>query len=146
MRVKLETLEKVAHLIFEHMRDLEVEEVEIDNDYYWNIPFEQKYDRYEPPTDLDLGQLSEDWRDIINVAENRIDIVNSGLPSAMTSEAVAVTALNFFISPETNPFVTGFPPVTQPRVTIVLSLTSTQTGQTARATIQQTVPQRGGSY
>ena len=71
MRVKLETLEKVVHVIFEHMRDLEVEEVELDNDYYWNIPFEKKYDRYDSPTDLDLGQLSEDWQDIINVVENR---------------------------------------------------------------------------
>lgn len=75
MRVKLETLEKVIHVAFEHMREHGVEELELDKDYYWNIPSEEKYDRYDQPTNLDLGQLSEDWRDIVNISENTSDIL-----------------------------------------------------------------------
>ena len=75
MQVKLETLEKVVHAIFEHMRDLGVEEVELEKDYYWHIPFEQKYDVYNQPTDLTIGQLTDDWQDIVNIAGDSSNIL-----------------------------------------------------------------------
>jgi Tfp pilus assembly protein PilV len=81
-----------------------------------------------------------------NAASSTLDIVNSGIANPINSEIVAVTVLDFFIEPLANPFIIGSPPVTQPRVTVVISLSSTQTGETAQAIIQQTVPQRGGGF
>lgn len=79
-----------------------------------------------------------------NPAGFSIDVENSGITSPMTSSDVRVTSMNFYIEPQANPFLTGDPPQTQPRVTVVFSLESSNVKETAQATLQQTVPQRGG--
>ena len=139
-------LEREAQLVMETIVK-SVRSSRVDYDEY----VVQGIDLANPATELILinfndQRISYRFNPLAVPADPILYVVNSGIPSEMTSDTVAVTALNFFISPETNPFVTGVPPATQPRVTIVLSLASTQTGETARATIQQTVPQRGGSY
>lgn len=79
MRVDLVVLEKVAQATFKHMKELGIEHVELEMDYYWNIPSEEKYDPYNKPADLNLGQLSDDWQDIVDIAENRNDSLGCDL-------------------------------------------------------------------
>jgi hypothetical protein len=64
MNVKLVDLHWMSERIFEHLRELGVESVDIPVDYYWNIPKGQIYNPYQQPTELDLGQLTDDWREL----------------------------------------------------------------------------------
>jgi type II secretory pathway pseudopilin PulG len=83
----------------------------------------------------------------LNPTNQTLDVENSGVTNPMTSDSVLVTDLDFFVLPADDPFINwGEAPDTQPRVTIVLTLYSSQSKETAQATIQQTVPQRGGGY
>ncbi len=72
--------------------------------------------------------------------------VGSGPATPISSDYVSVTDLNFYIEPSTNPFVSGVAPSTQPRVTVVMTLSATEGKSQVSSTVQQTIPQRGGTY
>jgi TorA maturation chaperone TorD len=38
--------------------------VEIEADYYWDVPNDDRYDSYASPTQLTIGQLSDDWNEL----------------------------------------------------------------------------------
>jgi hypothetical protein len=38
--------------------------VEIDSDFYWDVPSEARYDNYNEPTSLVVGQLTENWDEL----------------------------------------------------------------------------------
>jgi hypothetical protein len=59
-RIKVSDLEATATVLFEHLRELGMEEIEITDDYYWEVPGDQLYDPLKDPHQLDLGQLSHD--------------------------------------------------------------------------------------
>lgn len=60
MKVKLTDLSQVHEQITRHLHSLGLEEVEFDDDYYWNIVPEKRYDPYHEPDEFTLGQLSDD--------------------------------------------------------------------------------------
>lgn len=64
MHVELETLEETTKKIFNHLKKIGIKSIELDKDFYWNIPYDQKYDPYKKPIDLDLGQLSDDLQEL----------------------------------------------------------------------------------
>jgi hypothetical protein len=68
MKIDIETMEKASQLIFQFIRDQEVESFEINEELYWNIPKDERYNPYSDPKDLDLGQLSDDWLKIKKIA------------------------------------------------------------------------------
>lgn len=81
-----------------------------------------------------------------NANTQAIDLeFGGGLPSPITSNDVAVTALTFMVEPTADPF-TNVEPVTQPRVTVVLEMVTNESNQPIQLILQQTVPQRGGNY
>ncbi len=53
-------------MLFDHLNELGIHEVNLDIDYYWNIPPEFAYDVLSEPgrDDLTIGQLSSDWREL----------------------------------------------------------------------------------
>ncbi|MFH1456850.1 MAG: prepilin-type N-terminal cleavage/methylation domain-containing protein [Patescibacteria group bacterium] len=65
-------------------------------------------------------------------------------PKAIPTSQVLVTGLNFIIEPKTFPFSIDEPPLTQPRVTMVIKFSSSHGNQTSNVTVQQTVPQLSG--
>ncbi len=60
MNVNIDEVEKVALLLLSELRGSNGSNVEISNDYYWDIEDEELYNPYEKPKDLALGQLSFD--------------------------------------------------------------------------------------
>ncbi|HOY56351.1 MAG TPA: prepilin-type N-terminal cleavage/methylation domain-containing protein [bacterium] len=78
--------------------------------------------------------------------ENQELKVQYGSAPAQTipSDLIKIINLKFYIQPLSYPFDINEPPVTQPRVTIVMQVEATKGGQKAGFTIQQTVPQRSG--
>lgn len=70
--------------------------------------------------------------------------VNGGPEKAMPASNINITDLVFYVVPITNPFSLHVPPSTQPRVTLIMKVASTQVNQSANITVQQSVPQRTG--
>ncbi|MDD5290336.1 MAG: prepilin-type N-terminal cleavage/methylation domain-containing protein [Patescibacteria group bacterium] len=63
---------------------------------------------------------------------------------AIPSQLVEIRDLIFIIQPLSYPFDINLPPVSQPRVTIVITFASSKGAQTASFTVEETVPQRSG--
>ena len=61
MEINISELKAIFLREIEHLEELGYEKLEIPVDYYWNIPHEVRYDPYQEPKQLNLGQLSEDW-------------------------------------------------------------------------------------
>ncbi len=61
LTVSLDEIEKAVLLVFKHLKDQQIVQAEIPEDYYWEIAEEDRYDPAKTPIDLSLGQLSEDW-------------------------------------------------------------------------------------
>lgn len=64
MQIEVQQLRAVTEKLLSHLEDRKVEFVEIPTDYYWNIPCEQLHDPYQQPTELDMGQLTDDWKEL----------------------------------------------------------------------------------
>ncbi len=64
MRVCISDLRRVTEKLLAHVEQKYGPTVEIDADYYWNIPEDSRLERYEQPSELDLGQLTDDWSEI----------------------------------------------------------------------------------
>jgi hypothetical protein len=79
MKVKTADLRRAADVLWDHLEDTGHSEIEIDVDYYWDVPEGQRYDPYTEPVRLDLGQLSDDWKELTNVLERSSEPVNYAL-------------------------------------------------------------------
>lgn len=72
--------------------------------------------------------------------------INNGAEKIIPAENVVIDDLKFFINPTTNPFGSlSTPPISQPYVTISLTISSSKGQENASLTVQETVPQRSGS-
>ena len=71
MRVEFKILEEVLPIIFQHLNELDIKEIDLDKDFYWNIPEDKKYTPYEQPTDFDLGQLTEDFKELLAIQNKK---------------------------------------------------------------------------
>lgn len=60
MKVDLDLLEKAVVSILSDMKQRGLDSVQLDADFYWNVPSEFIYDPYNEPSHLDIGQLEED--------------------------------------------------------------------------------------
>lgn len=64
MRVNIEELSKIIAILLLNLRNSKGNEVELKNDYYWDISSEQIYNPYDEPNDISLGQLSDDLNEV----------------------------------------------------------------------------------
>lgn len=64
MKVNIKDLEKVTSLLLSKLRESKGNEIELNNDYYWNISTEELYNPYEEPRNITLGQLSDDLEEL----------------------------------------------------------------------------------
>ncbi len=67
MRVPVSLLRRACSLVFDHLESSGCAEIEIDEDYYWNIPDDRLYKVYEEPTGFTAGQLSWDVENVERV-------------------------------------------------------------------------------
>ena len=68
MKIDITILENAAKDIFESIKEKGIERIEIEEDFYWNIDSNERYDPYNDPKELDLGQLSNDWLEISKIS------------------------------------------------------------------------------
>ena len=68
-RIEIDELERVTKSLLSHIREQGIEYVDLDEDFYWNVPEADRYDSYNEPKELTLGQLSDDWNELAKIAE-----------------------------------------------------------------------------
>jgi len=64
MEINLDDIRTIFEKLIKHLEKIGVNTVSIPVDYYWNIPNDVVYDPYNEPTKFDMGQLSDDWREL----------------------------------------------------------------------------------
>lgn len=75
MDIDIEKLRSITNLVFDHIiNDLKIKRVELRKDYYWTIETEQLYVTKNDPTELNVGQLYDDWEFLTKI-ENREEAV-----------------------------------------------------------------------
>lgn len=72
MEVDLNVLEGAVNKIFSEMRRKGLGSVSLDTDFYWDIPSEMLYDPYTEPTDLNIGQLEEDYENLVQMSNKNM--------------------------------------------------------------------------
>jgi len=63
--VGVQDLRKVTNILLDMLEELGYDHVELDKTYYWDIPSEQVYDPMSDPHDLELGDLHDDWQELL---------------------------------------------------------------------------------
>lgn len=64
MRITTTELRAAAELLLAHLEKSGRGTLEVEQDFYWEIPPKERYDPYAQPQELSLGQLSDDWVEV----------------------------------------------------------------------------------
>jgi len=64
MKIKIDEIQKIIMLVLSNLREAKGNEIELENDFYWDILSDELYNPYEDPKDISLGQLSWDLEEI----------------------------------------------------------------------------------
>jgi hypothetical protein len=77
LKIEISDLRKIINSIFDHIeQDLKISSVHIGEDYYWNISTEELYNALKDPTNLNIGQLYDDWEFLKNILEDKNQAVS----------------------------------------------------------------------
>lgn len=87
--MNIENLIRVTSLLLQRLAENLGNEVEIDKDYYWNISLEEKYDPYNKPKNITLGQLSDDYNELVNILDSGDEIPYDLIRVARILEALS---------------------------------------------------------
>ncbi len=68
-KVTVRELRQASNLLFDYLDKCVHHSIELDADYYWIITEKERYDPYNEPKDLGLGQLYDDWQKMQEIAE-----------------------------------------------------------------------------
>ena len=70
MRIQLSDLRRAADALFDHLEQTGRTEIDLTEDFYWNIPEKHLYSVYSPPpeSEMTVGQLSDDWNEVAKIA------------------------------------------------------------------------------
>lgn len=73
MNIRLSELRRAANALFDHLEQTGRTEFEVSEDFYWNIPEKHLYSVYTPPpeSELTVGQLSDDWNEVMKIASGQ---------------------------------------------------------------------------
>ena len=79
MKVNVDKREITTKIILEYTKTLNGKELSVDEDYYWWIPSELRYDFHTEPSEHIVGQLSDDWENIRRIAAGQDQPVSLAL-------------------------------------------------------------------
>ena len=67
MRVNINNLQKIISLLLLKLKEAKGNEIEIENDFYWDILSDELYNPYNEPKNISLGQLSDELKEILRL-------------------------------------------------------------------------------
>lgn len=79
MDVNVAELRAVADRLFAHLLESGRDVVSVPHDYYWSIPKETRYDPYSQPSELTLGQLSDDLAELKRIENGEAEPLSYAL-------------------------------------------------------------------
>ena len=88
MKININDVEKITLLLFSRLRDNIGVELDVENDFYWDITEKELYNPYVEPKDITLGQLSDDWAEL-----SRTDFSENMIPYDLKRLASIIKAL-----------------------------------------------------
>lgn len=70
MKIQLSQLRQVTEALFDHLERTGRTELDVTEDFYWNIPEKHLYSVYSAPpeSELTMGQLSDDLNELTRIA------------------------------------------------------------------------------
>lgn len=71
MEINLQTLRKATSQILDHIEKTHGANLEIEEEYYWQIPQDERVNPYEAPATFELGQLTDDWQALQQIAAGK---------------------------------------------------------------------------
>ena len=75
MKVNLDEISKLVMILISNLKESKGTEIEINNDYYWDISSDQLYNPYDNPTNMSLGQLSDDLNEISRLFKSKEEAI-----------------------------------------------------------------------
>lgn len=78
MQITTEEIRKATDVLLSHLEKTGHATVDVDQDCYWSIAPEQRYDPYTRPNELSMGQLMDDWVEVSAVARGEKPPVGYG--------------------------------------------------------------------
>ncbi|MDR0467985.1 MAG: hypothetical protein LBG67_03955 [Campylobacteraceae bacterium] len=75
MKVNIDELKKTVMLLLSKLKDGKGDEIELKNDYYWDISSEQLYNPYDKPSEISLGQLPDDLNEIYRLSKSNDEAI-----------------------------------------------------------------------
>jgi hypothetical protein len=84
VRVTTSELRRVLEVLLVHLESTSQSEFEVQEDFYWAVPAGASYDAYEQPTELTIGQLSDDWTRLQAIGEGKAEPLGYALVWAST--------------------------------------------------------------
>jgi hypothetical protein len=79
MRISVGELRAAFDRLVEHLEATGQEAFEIEDDFYWEVPCEVRYDPYKRIDGATLGQLSDDWNEVQSMLSGRRPPLGYGL-------------------------------------------------------------------
>ncbi|MGI4760325.1 MAG: hypothetical protein ACRYF0_06445 [Janthinobacterium lividum] len=69
MKITKKSLVKILEILLSKVFINSYNEIEMLEDFYWNIPDLDLYNIKDDPKELTLGQLSDDWQELVKILE-----------------------------------------------------------------------------
>ena len=79
MKITTKELRQAVELLLSHLEQKGQTEFHIDEDFYWDVSPESRYDQYAEPTEHSVGQLSEDWGNVRGIVNGSGEPLGYGL-------------------------------------------------------------------
>ena len=79
MSVTLEELRRITATLYDHLETRGVRTIDLDGDYYWSIPREQRNDPTQEPTVKSIGQLSDDLEELRRIQRGETEPIGYAL-------------------------------------------------------------------
>jgi hypothetical protein len=71
MQTSVANLRAIATILFDHLEQQGIKQIEVDSDYYWFIGKEQLYEPGATPSDLSFGQLTDDIAELDQILSKK---------------------------------------------------------------------------
>ena len=75
MKVNIDDLQTIITLLLSNLKEKKGNEIELGNDFYWDISSDELYMPYNEPKILTLGQLSDDLSEIHRLFKSKDEAI-----------------------------------------------------------------------
>ncbi len=75
MKVKIDEIQEIVTRLLSNLKEQKGNEIELENDFYWDISSDEVYKPYDDPKTISLGQLSDDLTEIDRLFKSKDEAI-----------------------------------------------------------------------